>query len=219
MNADDQSARGPGRPAGDQSQAVSRRLLDACRELCIDVGLDAASTKTIAARAGVNPAMINYYFGGKEALSQAMMRDAIAPVLDEIESAAGRVPMPTLERFVEGYMRTLAEHPWLPRLVVREVLPANGRFRELFMQELVGPATRLLPKLVVAEQEAGRIDAELDSRHLILSIMSLAIFPFLAAPIVEAALGIRMSEKGGIDRVVEHTLEFLRHGSVVGGRS
>jgi len=204
--------RRPGRPPGDDGREVKNLLLAAARDICIETGLDAASTKLIAARAGVNPAMIHYYFGGKEALGEAMMRSAMAPLLERLDALANGPPVFSLKDVLATYVHTLAANPWLPRLVVREVLPSNGRFRAIFLSEVAGRAERLLPAIAEKAQASGAADRDLDPRLIILSLVSLAVFPFVAAPVVEAALKLDLSESASIDTLIEHSARVLSHG-------
>ena len=115
----------PGRPAAQDTTDVRRKLLDATRAACISKGLDGVSSKEIAAEAGVNPAMINYYFGNRETLHEAMMLDALSPLLAQFSLAEENSHKLKLRQFLRAYMETLAANPWLPRLVVREVLPVG----------------------------------------------------------------------------------------------
>lgn len=206
--------RGPGRPTGDRSEAVKQKLLTAARELCIEVGFDAVSTKTIAERAGVNPAMINYYFDGKEGLTQAMLQSVIAPLIAQLESLeyAGVADSVTLEQFMRGYMMAVAANPWIPQLVIREVLPPNGRFRELFLTELGERAGRLVPALLARERAAGRLTKERDPQLSAISVVSLTVFPFMAASLLQPILGIDMTDRDLVERLVEHSITVARQG-------
>jgi AcrR family transcriptional regulator len=183
----------------------------AARDLCIERGFDASSSKAIAGRAGVNPAMINYYFESKEGLSLAMMRSVMAPILSQLDAVeanpSGRV---TLDAFMRAYMRALAGNPWLPKLVIREVLPANGRFRALFIDEFARRAGGLLQQ-VINDDERLR-DAATDSRFALISMASLAVFPFMAAPIIEAAVGVRIEQPAVLDRFIDHSVHVLQQG-------
>jgi AcrR family transcriptional regulator len=202
------AVRGPGRPAGEPAAAVRRALIDAARTLCIETGLDAATTKSIAERAGVNPAMINYYFGSKEGLGRAMMLESMQPVLEQLESAVGAAAL-SLGEFMRGYMRALASNPWLPQLVVREVLPANGRFRELFFDEIVAHAGPLLRGLVDRAGGSQAADTGVDPALLPVTIASMAVFPFLAAPVLERALDVNPFDAATTDRLIAHNLALL----------
>lgn len=210
--ADRRRKRGPGRPAGSESSDVRRRLLDAAREICIESGFDAATTKQIASRAGVNTAMINYYFESKEGLGLAMMRDAINPLAERIDAAANAIDHVTLEGFMRIYMQTVAANPWLPKLIVREVLPVNGRFREMFLRELTPRAAELLGRIVHREREAGSLRRDADPTLAMLSLIALSVFPFLAAPIVEPVLRIRLQDENTLQALIEHSVAVFQHG-------
>ncbi len=214
------AARQPGRPSSDQAAKVRAReaLLNAARELFSKVGFDAATTKMIAAHACVNPAMIHYYFGGKAGLNEAMLREALQPLLDRVKAfEASEIPDLSLSEFFGMYMHTLAENPWLPKLMVREVLPDNGRLREIFVSEFASRAARMIPVLIRRDQAAGRLRPELDPTLTTLSFASMAIFPFLAAPIIEPALGIRV-DRQFIERLIPHTADIFYQGAATGER-
>ena len=64
------------RPAGEDTKAA---LLEAARTVFIDQGFDGATVRAIAARAEVDPAMVNHWFGGKEGLFAAAVELPVTP--------------------------------------------------------------------------------------------------------------------------------------------
>jgi AcrR family transcriptional regulator len=205
--------RGPGRPPAERGADVRRALIDAARKRVIAVGFDAASTKSIASEAGVNPAMISYYFGGKAALCDAMMRDTIAPLAAHLENLRdAAAPAAGIAVFMRAYMHMLAAHPDLPQLIVREVLPVSGRFRRLFVEELAGRAGGLLPVAIEHARSGGEVRSDADAKLTALALVSLAAFPFLAAPIVGAALAIDVTSPAQVDRLVTHAVDVFVRG-------
>ena len=174
--------RRPGRPSAESSSDVRAALLAAARETIVDVGYDAASTKQIADRAGVNPAMISYYFGGKAALGEAAFRETIKPLVTQIDSLADHDGDDAFT-FLRAYVATLAANPWIPKIVVREVLPERGRFRDMFISEVAGRGAALLPNKIIQAQRDGIISAKLDPRFAAISLASLAVFPSPPIPV------------------------------------
>jgi len=89
------------------------RILDAAERLFMEFGYEATSTRTVVSEARVNLAAVNYHFGSKEALMQAVLRRRLAilnqerlRVLDEAEAkAAGRPLKPS--QIVDGFFGTL----------------------------------------------------------------------------------------------------------------
>ncbi len=74
------SGRRPGRPAGRSAGDTRARLVEAAREQFAARGFAAASARSIAAAAGVDPSLVNHHFGGKEGLLVATMDLPIDPV-------------------------------------------------------------------------------------------------------------------------------------------
>ncbi len=207
-------SRGPGRPGADAPADVRGALIRAARELCVERGLDAASSKAIADRAGVNPAMINYYFESKEGLCRQMMVESMQPVLaqfDAAEQATGAGGW-SLQRFLAGYMTVLSQNPWLPQLIVREVLPENGRFRELVFRGFGERAAGVMSRAVAGAQKDRSIDPQLDPQLVMISIVSIAVFPFLAAPMLENVLGADTSSDAFVADLVAHSSRLLQRG-------
>jgi len=191
-------------------------LIEAGRELFAQAGFDGVSTKRLAESAGVNPAMIHYYFGDKAGLQDAAFREGLQPVVQMLAEFSERSAEPTsLAEFFNAYIRTLAANPWLPKMIVRDVLPDGGRLRPLFVQTIgsrVGPAVM---GLVASAQARGELADDLDPMLATLSVGSLAVFPFLAWPIASQVLGVQMSD-AFVDRLVAHTVALFYHGAGTG---
>lgn len=89
------------------------RILDAGERLFMEHGYEATSTRMVTSEAGVNLAAVNYHFGSKEALMQAVLRRRLEGLnqerlraLDEMEAqAAGRPLKPS--QIVDGFFGTL----------------------------------------------------------------------------------------------------------------
>lgn len=181
--------RKPGRPSALASADQRARLLDAALALFAEQGIAAAPLRAIARRAGVTPALLHYYFASKDSLVETILAERVAPfvatsVAPLLES--GPSPRATLRRFVELHMRNIAANPWMPRLMLREVLSEGGLLREHVQAHF---AATLAPKvfaLIVAAQRRGEIRADLNPMLIGLSLVSLAVFPFAATPLWRA---------------------------------
>jgi TetR/AcrR family transcriptional regulator len=212
-----QNLKQPGRPHGSLNAAVRARLQDAARALFAQHGYSAVSTRAVAEAAGVNPAMIHYYFGSKQGLYEAMITDTFTPLFANLSallvagpSLHSAEPAP-VRRFFEAYMRMLGANPWMPQLILREVVAENGKLRQWFIQQFASRGGGLLARLVQAEQTAGRIRTDLDPTLTALSMVSLAVFPFVAMPIASAVFGVRI-KPDYLDMLVAHTERLFREG-------
>ena len=206
-------SRGPGRPRSEQSVDARRALIEAARDLFSQAGFEGVSTKRLAESAGVNPAMIHYYFGDKAGLHEAAFREGLEPVIAALSELSERSAEPSsLPEFLNLYMRTVAANPWLPKMIVRDVLPEGGRLRPLFFQAVASRVGPVITGLVASAQARGELNDELDPMLTTLSVVSLAVFPFLAWPIASHVLGLEMGD-ALVDRMVEHTTELFYHGA------
>ncbi len=207
--------RRPGRPPQQHSDStdVPEALLEAARQLFTDRGFHEVSTREIARAAGVNPAMIHYYFEDKEGLYRAMLQGAFARLFDELSKLAGESKDGSPITGLLGlYAGTLFRDPWIPRLLIREVLSDGAPFREQFIEQFASPASKLIPKLLRQEQRAGRLRKGLDPTLATLSLMGMTLFPFLAFPVASRVFGLKLDENFR-DRFLEHTIKMFFDGA------
>ena len=203
--------RAPGRPGAD-SPDLRARVLDAAIACYTRQGIAATSLRSIATEAGVNPALLHYYFGDKEQLREAVIAERVLPAFSTLREpvmAAGEDVAGLVAGFVQGVGRLVAEHPWLPALWVREVLCEGGALRDVLF-ERIGPQ---LPQLMVARfaqaQQRGELNEDLDPRLLMVSLVGLTLFPAAGAPIWRRLL---QAEDLDFDALRRHTLALLDRG-------
>ena len=227
--------RGPGRPSATAAVDQRGRLLDAAIALFGERGIAATPLREIARSAQVTPALLHYYFASKDALVQTLLDERIAPFV-AVSMAPLREPLPspraTLRRFLEAHMRNIAANPWMPRLMLREVLSEGGALRsQMQAQFALAIAPRML-WLIASAQRKGEIRADLNPMLIGVSLISLAVFPFAAAPMwrelgasllaglpdrlaqnvrtkIAAAAGPAGFAAGEPDDLIEHTLALF----------
>lgn len=205
------AVRRAGRPPSSAETQVRESLLNAARSLFLRYGFRAVSSRQVAAAAGVNPAMIHYYFEGKEGLYRAMLETAIAPVVMRLQAMLGNPQSADVEGLVRTYMNTLAANPWIPGLIVREVLTPDGSFRQAFVRDFAGRFAPMLRNIIGREVEGGRLRADLDPSLTVVSMLGLALFPFISLPVTTRVLGVDASE-AGVEKLITHTVRVLLHG-------
>jgi AcrR family transcriptional regulator len=209
------AARLPGRPGAD-SPELRPRLLDAALACYVRDGVAATSLRAIAREADVTPALLHYYFGDGGQLLQAVVDERLAPAFESLRET---LPMDAADvasliaAFVRGIGAIVARHPWLPALWVREVLCEGGALRDFLLQR-IGPRMPLLLAQRFAEaQRRGALNADLDPRLLVVSLIGLTLFPAASAPIWRSLFGA-----GDIDAEAlrAHTIALLDRGLGIG---
>ena len=207
--------RRPGRPRADEANQ-RERLLDAAVACFAADGVAATSLRSIALKAGVTPALVNYYFGSKQQLVDAFVAERVTNVVQVLREnllAAGDDPRALIAAFVHGIHDAVARFPWLPSLWVREVLNEKGVLRDVLPKVIAPQVTHLLARMLVDAQKRGAIGPDLDPRLLVVSLVGLTMFPLAAEH-----LWRRIFAADDIDRdvLLRHTLALLDHG--LGGR-
>jgi TetR/AcrR family transcriptional regulator len=203
--------RGRGRPSAENAEDVRKKLLDAARELFPRYGYRGVSSRQIGAAAGVNFAMIRYYFGGKPGLYREMLQAVMHPARKTLDAISAPSSPQQLTHVLENITRSWAANPWVAGFVVREVLAPDGPMRAMFLREFPERLTPVVERMVAGEIAAGKVRADLDPRMLVLSIVSLAIFPFLTLPLTTRVFGVRSDEEF-VGRFLRHTADLLARG-------
>ncbi|MFC5438070.1 TetR/AcrR family transcriptional regulator [Rhodanobacter umsongensis] len=200
-----------GRPSGDD-QDLRAHLLGVATTQFSRMGIAATSLRMIAGEANVTPAMLHYYFGDKPRLVQAVIDEQLLPALMPLRAQmkrAGSDPAVLIEAFVSGIAGVMSSHPWLPTLWVREVLCEGGELREVLFDQVVPGLPQWLAQCFAAAQADGRLNADLDPRLLVVSLVGLTLFPAAGAPIWRRAFG---AEGLGPEVMLKHTLALLDRG-------
>lgn len=206
--------RAPGRPAAGAADHRESLLSAAC-VLFSTQGVAATPLRQVALHAQVTPALAHYYFTDRAGLLDAVVEQRIAPLVAGLAAAVRAVdphaPLDALREFVRGYTVLAARHPWLPQLLLREVLNPQGALRTSFPQRFASGMSALLRELIRNAQQRGEIRPQLDPAKLVMSMISLCIFPFIATPLVVDTLGIPVGPDQAAD-LHSHHLAVLLHG-------
>ncbi|GAA4336066.1 TetR family transcriptional regulator [Mucilaginibacter gynuensis] len=99
-------------------------ILDVAERIFSDVGFDGASTRLISGEAGVNMAMLNYYFGSKEGLFLAVFERKIASFQNMLQNIGNDENMSAwdkLQMCIDTFINKVVVNNCFQRLITREV--------------------------------------------------------------------------------------------------
>lgn len=207
--------RSRGRPSADGSDS-RQRLLDTAVALFARDGIRATSLRSIAQGAGVTPAMLNYYFGDKPRLLDALFAERLQPLILRLSGqlqAAGDEPLALARALVRGLLATVREHPWLPALWVREILCEGGMLRERIVADSAPLIPLLLAERFAAAQHRGRLNSGLHPQLLVVSLIGVSLLPLAAEPLWRPLFA---NPELGDETLLRHTLALLEHGVEIG---
>jgi AcrR family transcriptional regulator len=176
---------------------TERRILDAAHEVFIRTGTAGARMQEIAKEAGVNSALLHYYFRSKNRLAEAVFHRAAAQLLPAVAGvlASDRPLQDKVKAVVEIELDRLSRTPYLPAYIISELAHHPERITQL-VSALTGsqPETlgrrllRTVGNQIDEEARAGRM-RPIPPEQFLVNLISLCIFPFAARPMIAALLG------------------------------
>ncbi len=166
-------------------------ILDAAERLFARQGFAATTIKQIGAEAGVNPALLYYYFGDKEALYREMLRRVFHGFAAAAAGALAGASSPEegIRTLVQVQVEVLALQPNLPRLLARELVDHEAEHAEEQIAEVATTLFTRLCDLIREGQRTGVFRAELDPRFAAISTIAQVVYLHIARPAVGILLG------------------------------
>jgi len=199
-----------GRPIDTGQQNLKTQILDTAEQLFTDHGYAATSIRNIADNAGVNPALVHYYFGNKHTLLEAVLQHSLEPMVKALASLKTRESA-SIEDIATLLIPMAAAHPNIPRLLTREVLLPGGEMQDFFLEHLAPQLGGALPALLESEKNAGKLRADIDPAYAALMVLAVCFFPFIARSLAEPVFGINLGTDGA-DTLTQHVSELLKRG-------
>ncbi|WP_418407436.1 TetR/AcrR family transcriptional regulator [Alistipes sp.] len=175
------------------TQTKEQAILAAAEQEFLSKGFDGARTTSIASAAGVTHAMLHYYFRTKEQLFERILDEKLRLMGESVLAAFGQPNLPLQERLrdaIGSHFDFIARNPDLPRFIVNEVFSRPDRYETMRarIREIADTLMRDMQRELDALSARGEAEP-LDVRMLMLDIISLNVFPFIAYPLIEPILG------------------------------
>ena len=159
--------------------STEEKILAAAEQVFLKSGYDGSRMQEIADLAGINKAMLHYYFRSKDLLFEHIAEQKFALFFPKLQELLGS-PVSFTDKvctYVELHINLLRENPYLPLFVVNTV-NINSDF------------IKKMPTLVVSEfiksyyeDLAANKVKEVNPLQFLVSVISMCVFPFLAKPI------------------------------------
>jgi AcrR family transcriptional regulator len=174
-----QVRRSIGRPRQVAGVDARELLLDAALTLFAERGIAGTTVAQIAARVGVTPAMVHYYFSNRDRLLDAVAEERLSPTVTSVWSpvVATQEVVPMLRGLVQRILKATEANPWLPSLWLREIVSEGGQLRERLFKVMRFEYVRHLIGAVASAQRRGEIIAELEPRLVLVSVIGLTLLP------------------------------------------
>lgn len=174
---------------------TAERILDAAHAVFVRKGTAASRTQEIADEAGVNKALVHYYFGTKAALADAIFERALstlAPLMFGILADENRSIEEKVRDIVREQIDFHSARPYLAGYMVSEMHAEPARVAAL-MAKRGQPPRDVLRRQIRDAVKAGTM-RPISAEQFIVNMMGLLVFPFALRPGLSALLGIASSE-------------------------
>lgn len=171
-------------------KSTEQKILDAAKKVFVAKGMAGARMQDIADEAGINKALLHYYFRSKEKLFEVIFTETVGrfiPRVNEIFSS-DMSWKEKIETFSSEYIDKVLENPFLPLFVMNEM----HKQPEEFLKKMWGGEKPKIGKFLKQLDKAIE-DKEIrpiHPAHLIMNVMSLCIFPFIGKPMLQMIAGV-----------------------------
>jgi len=163
-------------------------------------GVDGMRMKEVASKAGVNKAMIHYYFETKEKLFKAAFQEAIDMLLPELSEILNRdTPLfDKIEQYIHRLIDILIENPGMAAFIIDEMNKRPDETGEWLVEAMDFDTDLLEQQLdeAASNWEIARVDVQ----HFLMNISSLCLFPFIGGNFLMNLHGL---DQSSYDKLLE----------------
>jgi AcrR family transcriptional regulator len=188
-------------------------LLEAAQELMAERGLPRVTVREVAERAGLQPALVHYYFGSKEEMLQAVVDRVAGRMLERVAASAASegTPRERLRAVLRSMVVDLMNESYAPRLIVEQVLFGRDEVVDEFVKRFASRQFALLDG-VIGEGRASGEFRDLETSLLVPQMLGGAIFFFLAQPVFQRLFDLDEITPELVERYADQFVDVALHG-------
>ena len=173
------------------STDTEQKILQAATTVFLEKGHDGARMQEIADRAGINKALLHYYFRSKQGLFRTVFKKEFQLMLTSIFGLIS----PTdnfeefLEKFIAGYLENISSRKNIMRFILWELDKSPQEVASWFFEifEKGGfPGNPIIMRVEKAIKD-GEIKS-VDPTNFVISLLGMCVFPFVAEPMLKHLL-------------------------------
>jgi TetR/AcrR family transcriptional regulator len=166
-------------------KSAEQKILEAAKQVFMENGLDGARMQDIADKAGINKALLHYYFRSKDKLFERIFTEEAQKFMPRVTEImlSEMTLFEKIEKFIGQYIDTLIQNPMLANFILNEI----HRNPKEMMTKIWGNQRPPVDKVEehVAKLVKKGVIKPIKGYELMINMVSLCIFPFLAKPMVQ----------------------------------
>ena len=181
-----------------KTEKTEERILEAARIVFVRKGLAGARMQEIADEAGINKALLHYYFRSKDKLFDRIFMEVFQTISTGIGSFLGEnIPFfEKIKKFIDLYVDVLAKNPYLPVFFLSEIQHNPERLQQIIEKDVFHNISGLIMQ-IMNEFNEGKI-RPIHPAHLILNTIGMLVLPFavrpMIAPLLEQQLNVNFDD-------------------------
>jgi AcrR family transcriptional regulator len=207
-----QRKRKQGRPQKDKPAVGRDTLIAATRKLVRTIPPGKVTRLDIARAAGVDPALIRYYFGNKEALLAAAVLEAGKEMRSRTRqnTALANSPSDKLRRRMVTLLEVLYEDPSLHHLIIEKIMHGHSKQMREFRHEMVHGSCKELASIIDEGAQVGEMGT-VNPQHLFLAMIGACSFPMGERALFDELMG-REATPADLDAYAHFVTELFVRG-------
>jgi AcrR family transcriptional regulator len=178
----------------EDDSSTEEKIKKAARKVFMQKGYAATRTRDIAEEAGINLALLNYYFRSKEKLFNEVMREKIQQffgiLLPIISDPSTKLEV-KIDLMVSSYIDMLTANPDLPLFVLGEMKGQTDNLKKIL------PVQKISNKISFIQQLKEK-RPDINPIQFLMTILGIIVFPFVARPAFELIAATNKNELQGI---------------------
>lgn len=186
-------------------------ILEAAKQVFQHKGLDGSRMQEIADKAGINKAMLHYYYRTKQKLFEAVFTSAVTFMLPKIIKIINTEEhlFDKIKNFTNKYISFVSKNSYIPLFIINELQRNPDLLKEVIAKKTENKIGEKLTIQINALVEKGEI-RPINPEQLLINIISLSLFPIIAEPILKNVLQKDTKEyKALIQERKTHVAEFV----------
>jgi AcrR family transcriptional regulator len=198
---------------------TEKKIIEAAKEVFVEKGLQGARMQEIADRAGINKALLHYYFRSKDKLFDAIFENIMSQMFAVVaENIRADMSLPELLGvFVKFYNDFFQKNPFYPQFIFHEIWQNPDRLSEIMKSQQIAPA-EIVEKI---QQKVPAINnSSLTAEHMIANVLGMTLFPHIARPLFQRVFFNNNNDK--YSRFLSERTDFLKElmtGALIGATS
>jgi AcrR family transcriptional regulator len=171
------------------SDSTEQKILDAAKDAFMKHGLLGARMQDIADQAGINKALLHYYFRSKEKLFDTVFDMALVKFFDTIDVFENQELhiLNRLNTYIDNVVEFNLEYPQMAMFILKEIENNPEVFKEKVMLAKKKKDGLMLIQALEQAMQAGEIKST-DTAMFFITIQSLCTYPFIASSMFKRSL-------------------------------